>query len=414
MTIKPTTQRRIASTLFLGQGLYSATTILSFTLFPILAAQLSGNDSWAGMPSTAVLIGRALSAYIIGRIMAQIGRRWGLSIGYASGMIGGVLCGLAVVNSSFVGLLVGAAFIGIGRGGIDQGRFAAAEIFPINQRAKVVGWIVFAGTIGAVGGPYLVPRAKNWAQSLNWVPESGPYFLAGLTAFIGLVLIVLFVYPDPLKLAQQFSALDEFEQAKKTEGEQRPFSQITQDPWVRLAIASMIIGQLVMVLIMVITPLHMNHMHHTTEAISGVIMAHTLGMFGLSSISGWLIDRLGRLVIIVFGCLLLLVSAILTPFVSTAVWLGIALFLLGLGWNFCYVAGSSLLTDTLQDNEKASVQGTSDMLVSLASGTGSFSTGFLFNTAGIIGVCVIGLIFVLVLAGMAWWTRTQKHAPQTI
>ncbi len=124
-------------------------------------------------------------------------------------------------------------------------------------------------------------------------------------------------------------------------------------------------------MIMVITPVHMTHEQHTTGEISLVYMAHTLGMFGFAAVTGWLIDRLGMRVMMIYGALLLIASSIMAPVATNVLTLSIALFILGLGWNFCYVAGSTLLSGQLHYGERGRVQGTNDMLVAMASGTGS-------------------------------------------
>lgn len=166
----------------------------------------------------------------------------------------------------------------------------------------------------------------------------------------------------------------------------------------------MSLGQVVMTLLMVITPLHMESHHHSGQAISLVIMTHTLGMFGLSSVTGWLIDRLGRTAIILAGAAILVLSSLATPWSPQFVPLAVALFLLGLGWNFCFLAGSSLLTEGLAAHERGRIQGTNEILVAVATGTGSLSAGFIFAWGGIWAVSLVGLVLSLLLIGMtlAW------------
>ena len=165
----------------------------------------------------------------------------------------------------------------------------------------------------------------------------------------------------------------------------------------RLGVAAMIIGQFVMTLIMVITPLHMNHHAHGEQAISWVIMAHTLGMYGLSSLTSRLTDRFGPVKIIVVGALILGVSAVLTPISNQVSMLAFSLFLLGLGWNFCFIAGSALFFSGLLPFERGRAQGASEMMVALAAGAGSLGTGAVFAEAGIVAVSAMGLAFSLVL-----------------
>ena len=174
----------------------------------------------------------------------------------------------------------------------------------------------------------------------------------------------------------------------------------------------MAVGQLVMVLIMVITPLHMNHNNHTTESVSLVIMAHTLGMYGLSSVTGWLIDRYGRIPLIVAGAVLLIIAGLQAPLSVSLLNLVVALFLLGLGWNFCFIAGSSLMSDALAPSERARAQGASEVLVSLASGVGSLGTGTVFQQGGMTAVAAVGIALALLLmALLVWFNRFSRRTP---
>jgi MFS family permease len=141
-------------------------------------------------------------------------------------------------------------------------------------------------------------------------------------------------------------------------------------------------------------------------------MAHTLGMFGLSGVTGWLIDKYGRISIIIVGAGILIISSFLTPASETLPMLALALFLLGLGWNLCFIAGSSLLSDTLYSKERGRAQGASDTLVALSSGVGSLATGAVFALGGIIAVCGAGLAFTLALFALIVWTRMKENAKQ--
>ncbi len=188
----------------------------------------------------------------------------------------------------------------------------------------------------------------------------------------------------------------------------RSLGQILSQDTVLVALAAMIIGQLVMTLLMVITPLYMRHHDHTTGAISVVIMAHTMGMFGLSALTGWLIDKLGRAPMIFLGALVLIAAALLAPISTDLPLLATSLFLLGLGWNFTFIAGSSLLSDALESHERGRVQGTSEALVALASGVGSLGTGGVFAVGGMGAVAAVGLAFSLALIAWAFWIGRRQ------
>jgi MFS family permease len=402
-------RRRITAALFLSQSFFSAAMITSFTLMPIIAAQLSGRDSAAGVPNTVTLLGRAAAAYPLGWVMDRAGRRLGLSLGYLLAVIGAIVAVLAIIHGSFIGFCLGSGLIGMGRGASEQSRYVAAEVQPADKRAKMIGLVVFAGTVGAVGGPLLVDPAGKLAERLALNYLAGPYVVGGVFIFLALILTFVLLRPDPLLIGRHMAGTQREETAASSA---RPLSQIFIQPTVFLSVMAMVLSQLVMTLIMVITPLHMDHHQHSTQAISGVIMAHTLGMFGLSGATGWLIDRYGRMAMILTGSLILIAATLLSPLAVTLPVLAFALFLLGLGWNFCFIAGSSLLSDALSSVERGRAQGASEVMVALASGAGSLGTGSVFAQGGMTAVGAIGLAFSLALIGVLTWSTVSRRLVQ--
>ncbi|RLT39826.1 MAG: MFS transporter [Chloroflexi bacterium] len=403
-------QRRTVATLFTTQSLFSAATIAAFTLTAIVAADLSGRDSLAGVPATIQMLGRAAAAYPIGVLMDRSGRRAGLTVGFAAAIAGLLLSALAIDGGSFLFFCAGAVLIGMGRSASEQSRFIGAEVFPQWQRARIIGILVFAGTIGSVGGPLLVIPATHLAERFAMNTEAGPYLLGAGLMVVALAITFGFLRPDPKTLGALLDSQEEAAHPTTAAKSVRTLRQILGQANVLVALAAMIIGQLVMTLLMVITPLYMRHHDHTTAAISGVIMAHTLGMFGLSAFTGWLIDRLGRAPMIMLGALVLVVSALLAPLSTGVPLLATSLFLLGLGWNFTFIAGSSLLSDALESHERGRVQGVSEALVALASGAGSLGTGGVFAAGGMGAVAAVGLAFSLALIAWAFWIGRRQSA----
>lgn len=406
--VSTSVQRRTVATLFTTQSLFSAATIAAFTLTSIVAADLSGHDSWAGVPATVLMLGRAAAAYPIGALMDQAGRRAGFTLGFAAAIAGLLLSAFAIDWGSFLFFCAGSVLIGVGRSASEQSRFAASEVFPQSQRARVIGVLVFAGTIGSVGGPLLVAPATSLAASVGFPSDAGPYLIGTGLMVVALIAVFSFLRPDPKTLGALMESQEAALRPAGTVKSSRTLGQNLAQDSVLVALAAMIIGQLVMTLLMVITPLYMRHHDHTTGAISLVIMAHTLGMFGLSALTGWLIDKLGRAPMIFLGALVLMVAALLAPISTEIPLLATSLFLLGLGWNFTFIAGSSLLSDALESHERGRVQGTSEALVALASGAGSLGTGGVFAVGGIGAVAAVGLAFSLVLIAWAFWIGRRQ------
>lgn len=403
MPIEITTaiRRRLVGVIFIVSSLVAAAQVASFTLLPIIAADLSGSESAAGIPSTLGLLFRAIAAYPLGWLMGRAGRRTGLTVGLLVGLAGTALSAWAIGGGTFWVFSLGAGFAGVARGAADLSRYAAAEVTPIDRRAKVIGWVVFAGTIGALAGPLLVAPAVTLAGAAGLVPDSGPFWAAAVVLALSVVLTFAMLRPDPLTISRRMEELERGENPDAPEKPARSLSQLFNGWNVRLGMAAITIGQLVMVMIMVITPLHMNHSGHGTGAISFVILAHQLGMFGFSWGTGWLIDRLGAATVIIAGAGILVLASFISPQVFSVAGLSVALFLLGLGWNFCFVAGSALLATGLATTERTRVQGFSDTWSSAASALGSLSTGPLFAAGQMLLVGSVGLALSLGLVA-AW------------
>ncbi len=405
-------QKRIVSVLFVAQSFFSASSIAAFTLSPIISSALSGSDSWVGLPNTVTLLGRAGFALPLGIMMDRFGRRLALSSGYSMAIIGSAISVWAIVSGNFLAFLLGALFLGMARSAGDQSRYVGAEVFTQSRRAKVIGLIVSAGTIGAIFGPLLVPASASWMASLDLPEETGPFIASGILMIFATGAVLFFLRPDPRELGQAIAVQEAAEHPQSLGNivsERRPLRQIFAAPMVQLAVFAMVIGFFVMAFLMVITPLHMNHAAHTTAAISTVIMAHTLGMYGLSWLTGGLIDRFGRIPMILAGTVLLGVSCILAPLSLRVPILGLALFLLGLGWNFCFVSGSSLLSDALASHERARAQGASEAMVAIGAGLASLSVGLVFAQWGFLVVSAIALIFTLLLVFLTYWLVRKEH-----
>jgi len=222
--------------------------------------------------------------------------------------------------------------------------------------------------------------------------------------------------PDPRDVGRRVA--EEFPEAASgslegTGPRNRAPAEIFREPAAVVALTAMMLGQLVMVLVMVITALHMKDNHHALGDISIVISAHTFGMYAFSVFSGRLADRWGRGAVIMTGAGTLVVACLAATLSPDVLPLGVALFFLGLGWNFCYVGGSTLLADQLSPQERARTQGVNDLFVGLASATGSLSSGFVFAHLGYSAMAYVGAVLALVpLLAASSWMRGRARSPQ--
>ncbi len=389
--------RRLTAVLFVSQSLASAAFIANIAVNAIVGAELSGRQELAGLPSTLMLAGAATAAYPAGRFMQRFGRRPGLSIGFLLGLLGMLVDGLAIITFSFPLFLIGLLLLGMARGITDQSRYAAADAVPLSLRARAISTVVFAGTVGAIGGPLLVGPLGRAAESFGLPDLSGPMFGGALLFALGAALLSLALRPDPQTIAKQLAddAAAAADYQPPAPGPGRSFVEVLRERAPRLALLAMVIGQATMVLVMSVTSLHMHNHDHGLGDISLVVGAHTLGMFGLSVVTGTLADRLGRPLTIILGALVMISGALIAPLSLLTPWLALALFLVGLGWNLSYIAGSSLLADALTPAERGRVQGASDLMVNLASASGSLLSGLVLARLGYGPLCLFAAALAL-------------------
>ena len=414
MTDLAKTARKITFTLFLAQSLYSAGYLAGAPVNAILGAKLGG-ARWAGLPPAILLVGSALAAPVWGILMDKFGRRMGIALGLIFGALGSALIVMAANQSLLLLMLGGMLFVGFAQSAMLLGRFAAAEVNPPEKRGGAIANVVLGGTFGAIVGPLLVAPMALFALNLGMDELAGGYIaglilmgFASLTIFFGL-------RPDPREIGKEVAVLYPDPQsggASGPEGEARPIGVIFRQPAALIAVTAMVIGQVVMIAIMVITSLHMKGNDHGLGSISAVISAHTVGMFAFSVVSGRLADKWGRAPVILTGAAILDLACFTAPLSSNVFPIAVSLFLLGLGWNFCFVGGSTLLADQLSQAERARTQGVNDLLVGLASATGSLGSGLVYAATSYTVISLVGGGLSLIPLGMAltWILRKKAQA----
>jgi len=388
-------RRRTVLSLMAGVALGSTGHIAAVTVATIVAKDLAGTTVWAGAPSAAVVLGAAIGATVLSRLMASRGRRGGLVVGYLIAVAGALVATLAIGQGSLPLFMLGVLLIGFGNSANLLSRYAAADMYPIARRASALGLVVWGATFGAVLGPNLVGWAGEVSEGLGLPALAGAYLLP--IVFVGGAALLSFVSlrPDPYELA------DRSEPGEQGEGSgEIPLMTILRRPHVPAVVIALLAGQSVMVLIMTMTPLHMADHGHDLAAVGLVISGHILGMYALSPISGRLTDRFGSAAIVTSGLLLVAFSAILSAIAPPegGPMLFLALFLLGYGWNLGFVAGSAILTHGLEVRERTRPQGLTDALIWSSSAAASIGSGVVVAVAGFTTLGLLGAALVVIPA----------------
>ncbi|GAT69813.1 multidrug ABC transporter permease [Planomonospora sphaerica] len=389
-------QRRVLTVLVASQILSGVGLAAGITVGALLAQDLLGSTTLAGLPSALFTAGSALAAIAVGRISQVRGRRPGLAAGYLTGAIGaaGVIAAAAVDDP--VVLFIALFVYGAGTATNLQARYAGADLAAPGHRARAVSTVLVATTLGGVVGPNLAAPTGDLAHTLGIPHLAGPFLVAGAAYALAAAVLLIWLRPDPLLLARR---LDLQHQAAAATTTSRPAAVNTRGPGLMLGALTMILTQFVMVAIMTMTPVHMHGHGHGTAASGLVIAVHIGAMYLPSPLTGWLVDRYGRLTVAAASGLTLLAAGILAAAApaDSVVLLALALALLGVGWNFGLVAGTAIITDTVPLATRAKTQGMVDVAIAIAGATGGMVSGLITATAGYPALALAGGVVALAL-----------------
>jgi MFS family permease len=402
-------RRRTTWLLFGSQIFGSGATTASLTVATILASTILGGSTWAGLPNSVRTLGAALVSVPLSAYMVRAGRRKGLVLGYAVGVFGAGMSAASAVLMNYPLLLVGSAVFGAGYTANLLSRYAAADVSVASQRGKTISFVVWGGTVGAVIGPSIIGPAGEWAEKFGLPAIAGGFIVGVVTFGIASVMIFALLRPDPLQVSRLLAAQDP---AMRETAPARSNSELLRLPGVQVGLIALMTSHMVMIGIMSMTPVYMHDHGHSLQIVGLVISAHVVGMYVFSPVTGWLADRIGRPSVIMLSALTFISAALLnslTPPDQGAL-IGLGMFLIGLGWNLGFVAGSALLTDSVTFTERPRVQGVADMCMGVAAAVGSLASGPILETHGypILNFWVVGLV-VFPLAAI--WLRQVRPQP---
>lgn len=410
-------QRRTVGVLAAAQVLGGIGTGAVAAVGALLAADLA-TESLSGLSSAGSVVGSALIAMPVARVMQEKGRRAGLQLAYVAGIIGTLIVVLGAILEFFPIAMVGVILTGGGMAAGLQSRYAATDLSTPQRRGRSLSTVVWATTVGSVLGPNLASPVGHLVEKFGVPALAGPYLLTGLVFLVAGILISVMLHPDPLLVARDIRVASGDASAAHPR-QKRPvmevFAQIRSIPAALLGLCSVVVGHAVMVSIMSMTPVHLQHDGASLEIVGVIISAHITGMYVASPLVGIGVDRYGRRPVMLVGTMILLLAC---AFAGTAtghetIQLGIGLALLGLGWSCTLIAGSTLLSESIPIADRPEAQGTTDLLMGVAGASAGLLSGLVvgFGSYGLLAIIASLVVFSLV--GMALRPGALQIRPAT-
>lgn len=381
----------VLSQIFGGAGLAAGITVGA-----LIAQDMLGTESYAGLPAALFTLGSALSAYLVGRLSQKHGRRTGLSTGFFVGGIGAVGVIFATTMGHVIFLFVALFVYGAGTSTNLQARYAGTDLAKEDQRATAASIAMVSTTFGAVAGPNLVAPMGKVAEAIGIPPLAGPFILAASAYLLAGLVLFIFLRPDPLKVAE-FIALQE---SKVERGIREATGQEKMNKSAVLAGAGiLVISHIVMVAVMTMTPVQMKNHGASLSAVGFVIGLHIAAMYLPSIGTGILVDKIGRKFMATASVITLAISGLLAAFApgDSLFLLTVALVLLGIGWNFGLISGTAIIVDATTIDVRAKTQGSVDVWVAIGGTFGSLVSGIVVAALSYMALGIIGAAMALLM-----------------
>ena len=382
-------------------ALAAAVTVGAFVIQDILGQ----TTAWGGIASATVTMGTAFMSQMLARLMNVRGRRNGLQAGYLLAIFGGFIAGYGAETKTLWIFLFGLFVFGNGQASNLLSRYAAADLATTDQRGRAMSRILFASTFGAVFGPLLIKPAEQAGMSwFGWGQYTGPWIFAGVFFLTSLINTTLRLRPDPLEVAGRLNRQAEAGAPTRLFSDAVKAIRMSGDA--QTAVIAMVISQMAMVAVMTMTPVHLRlHDHETVSAY--IISLHIAGMYAFSPLVGRFADKRGRLTTIQVGALVLMGATVLSSLAGDSpVLLFPALWMLGVGWSFGLIGGSSLLVDSIDQQIRVRVQGAADLMMSFCGGLAGFSSGFIRKAVGYHVLSNVGTVLAGILLVVVMWKKS--------
>ncbi len=394
----------VISQIFGGAGLAAGITVGA-----LLAQQMLGTDSFAGVPVALFTLGSAGAALVVGRLSQRFGRRVGLATGFFAGGIGAIGVVVSALTNNIVLLFASLLIYGAGTATNLQARYAGTDLANSSQRATAISIAMVSTTFGAVAGPNLVDVMGRFAMSIGVPALAGPFILATASYILAGLVLFTFLRHDPLIVAKAIAKVQKADKSNILDTNSK--TPAINNRGIIVGATLMILTQVVMIAIMTMTPIHMKHHGHNLSEVGMVIGIHVGAMYLPSLITGVLVDKVGRTTMAIASGFTLLAAGILAAFApaDSMLVLMIALALLGLGWNFGLISGTALIVDSTHPSTRAKMQGTVDVLIALAGASGGALSGMVVAQSSYAMLSLCGGILSLLLIPVVIWSRINQN-----
>ena len=390
--MKTTAINRNVVQLAFAQALMMSVNTLLLTSSSIIGFELAENKALATLPLAIQFFATMLTSIPASLMMNRLGRRQGFIFSSIIGFIGSFIALYAITQGSFVVFCIATLMFGIYTGFGNYFRFVATEVAPPGHSNTAISYVLAGGVLAAFIGPNLA----NYSKDAFEIAYLGSFIAVFILYCFNLVNILWMDLPKPVN-----RALNEYG---------RSLREIASQPYFIVALLSAAIGFSMMSLLMTATPLSMKHENLPFSDVAFVIQWHVLGMFAPSFFTGHLINRFGVERIIFIGGLLML-GCIATNLIGTTLWhFWLALFLLGLGWNFMFIGGTTMLTKTYNEAEKAKTQALNDFTIFTAVAFASLGAGVLQHQLGWFMVNISVIPFILICLFSIVWLKTKQQS----
>lgn len=399
----------VMSQIFGGAGLAAGVTVGA-----LIAKDMLGTASFAGVPAALFTLGSALAAFLVGRISQRSGRRYGLSLGFITGGVGAIGVILAATFDNLFLLFISLFIYGAGTSTNLQARYAGTDLANEKQRATAISIAMVSTTFGAVAGPNLVTPMGEIALAFGIPALAGPFILAAVAYLLAGFTFLIFLRPDPFLVAKAIAAEQEKNGQQKTKDAGRALQSKANRMGVVAGAAVLILSHFVMVAVMTMTPVHMQNHGSGLSAVGMVIGFHIAAMYLPSLGTGILVDKLGRTFMVIASGVTLSIAGLLAAFApgESFFWIAVALILLGLGWNFGLISGTAIIIDSTNMKTRAKTQGSVDVWVALSGTAGSLLSGIIvaYSSYAILGF--VGAYLSLLLIPLIIWVHMKGRSKE--